>query len=211
MAITKAKKKKLQDEALRYLSICASDNDDLIQSHIDGLAYYMQDELGNEIEGRSQVVMSDVSDTIEWMMPTLMRIFYGGHKVLNITPQGPEDEPKAAIMEEKVNFDIQKGMNGYLLLYDWFKEALLGKYSVVKYWWEEQEKKKYHDYEGITVQELEALYNMPNISVDEVIDSEDMPGIYDVKCTEVIDLVWMQRCKLIAVVYKLLVSFVYYS
>lgn len=187
MVLSRTKKKALKDRALSYLGTCATDNDELIQSHVDGLSAYMQDELGNEVEGRSQVVMSDVADTIEWVMPSLMKIFYGGHKVLNLDPVEIDDEMKAPVMEEKVNFDMQKGLNGYLLLHDWFKDALLGKYSVVKYWWERGEKKKFLDYTGVTVMELEALYQESDITVKEVTQNEDLET-FDVKCSRMVDI-----------------------
>ena len=185
MKITRSKRKALKDRALAYLGSCATENDQLVQSHVDGLSAYMQEKLGNEVEGRSQVVMSDVADTVEWVMPSLMKIFYGGHKVLNLDPVEIEDEPKAPIMEEKVNFDMQKGLNGYLLLHDWFKDALLGKYSVVKYWWETGKKTKHMEYTGVTLQELEALHTEPDIEIREV--SEDEDG-FNVKCVKKIDI-----------------------
>lgn len=187
MAISKSKKKALKEKALAYLGTCATDNDELIQSHVDGLSAYMQDSIGNEVEGRSQVVMSDVADTIEWVMPSLMKIFYGGHKVLQLNPVEIEDEEKAPVMEEKVNFDIQKGLNGYLLMHDWFKDALLGKYSVVKYWWEKGTKKKHMDFSNVTGDELEALYNSVEIEIKEVTDGDEM-DTYNVKCTRIVDI-----------------------
>jgi hypothetical protein len=40
------------------------------------LEYYLGKPFGNEQEGRSQVVSTDVSDTVESLMPSLMRIFH---------------------------------------------------------------------------------------------------------------------------------------
>ena len=39
------------------------------------LEYYLGDKLGTEIDGRSQVVSTDVADTFETILPNLMRIF----------------------------------------------------------------------------------------------------------------------------------------
>ena len=39
------------------------------------LDYYLGEKFGNEIENRSQVVATEVSDTIEFMMPTLKKMF----------------------------------------------------------------------------------------------------------------------------------------
>ena len=37
--------------------------------------YYYALPFGNEVEGRSQYVDSTVQDTIEWIKPSLMRVF----------------------------------------------------------------------------------------------------------------------------------------
>ena len=38
--------------------------------------YYYALPFGNEVEGRSQYVDSTVQDTIEWIKPSLMRVFH---------------------------------------------------------------------------------------------------------------------------------------
>ena len=42
---------------------------------MDAMRYYLSEPFGNEVENRSQVVCSEVSDTINFMLPTLMKIF----------------------------------------------------------------------------------------------------------------------------------------
>ena len=56
------------------------------------LEYYLGKPFGNEQEGRSQVVSNDVLDTVESLMPSLMRIFTAGDNVFNCEGMGPEDE-----------------------------------------------------------------------------------------------------------------------
>lgn len=163
----KKQKQQLMDKALSHLKVALQDNVTLLDDYRQNLDAYFSKPYGNEIKGRSQVVMSDVSDTVEWIMPALMKIFYGGTKVVEIKPQGPEDEDKARLMEEKINFDFQKGMNGYTLLHDWFKTALLGKTAVVKYWWEKHDEYKKRTYEGLSAQEFAALQENPNFIIDE--------------------------------------------
>ena len=45
------------------------------QDRIDAMDYYLGEPFGNEQPDRSQVVSTEVSDTIEHIMPNLMRIF----------------------------------------------------------------------------------------------------------------------------------------
>ena len=42
---------------------------------IQAMDYYMGEKFGNEQEGRSQVVTTEVADTNEFIMPGLMRTF----------------------------------------------------------------------------------------------------------------------------------------
>jgi len=48
--------------------------DDEMQAERDmAIRYYHAEPLGNEIDGRSNFVDSTVQDSIEWIMPSLMR------------------------------------------------------------------------------------------------------------------------------------------
>ena len=54
-------------------------------------------------EGRSKAVSTDVADTIEGLMPTLMDIFCGGDEVVRFEPVGPEDVAAAEQETDYVN------------------------------------------------------------------------------------------------------------
>jgi len=123
-----------------------------------------------DIKGRSQINQTDVADTIEWVMPALMSIFYGGHNIVELRPQGPGDEQAAKLMQEKVNYDFTKGMDGFNLFYDWFKDGLMNKLGAVKYWWDESETQKKEEYEELTEEEYAVYAN----DEDFEITSEEM-------------------------------------
>ena len=46
------------------------------------MQYYYGLPFGNEVEGRSQFVDSTVQDTIEWIKPSLMRVFASGDEMV---------------------------------------------------------------------------------------------------------------------------------
>ena len=50
------------------------------QERIRAMDFYLGEPMGNEVEGRSQVVSTEVSDTIEAIMPNLMRVFTANDK-----------------------------------------------------------------------------------------------------------------------------------
>ena len=50
-------------------------NDTVSDQREKAMEYYYGLPFGNEVDGRSQYVDSSVMDTIEWIKPSLMRVF----------------------------------------------------------------------------------------------------------------------------------------
>jgi hypothetical protein len=69
------------------------------------------------LEGRSSAVSTDVADTIEGLMPTLMDIFCGGDDVVRFDPVGPEDVKAAEQETDYVNHVFMQRNPGFLILY----------------------------------------------------------------------------------------------
>jgi hypothetical protein len=90
------------------------------------------------LEGRSSAVSTDVADTIEGLMPTLMDIFSGGDEVVRFDPVGPEDVKAAEQETDFVNHVFMQKNSGFLILYTFIKDALLSKTGIVKIWTEEE-------------------------------------------------------------------------
>lgn len=101
------------------------------------LDIYLGNPYGDEVEGRSSVVSTDAQDTIEWILPSLMKVFAGSHDVVHYEPEGPEDEEKAKQASDLCNYVFVKDNKGIIVLNSWFKDALMHRYGVVKVWWEE--------------------------------------------------------------------------
>lgn len=143
------------------------------------LEYYYGEPFGNEVEGRSSYVSRDVADTIEWIMPSLMRIFTGGDTIVRFEPQGPEDEKNAQQATDYVNYIFQRQNDGFLTLYTWFKDALLSKNGFVKVYWEKYTEYKTENYERLTDDEFALLLNDPSVeplehTEDAVMDPNGM-------------------------------------
>ena len=63
--------------------------DDVSEQRREAMRYYYALPLGNEIEGRSQYVDSTVQDTVEWIKPSLMRVFASGDELVKFEPNNP--------------------------------------------------------------------------------------------------------------------------
>jgi len=101
-------------------------------------------------EGRSEAISSDVSDTVEGMLPHLIDIVAGADEVVRFEPVGPGDEDQAQQETDYVNHVFMNENDGFRILYDFAKDGLLGKNGVVKVWWEEKEEEEREDYYDLT-------------------------------------------------------------
>ena len=137
--------------------------------------YYYALPFGNEVDGRSQYVDSTVQDTIEWIKPSLMRIFGSGDEFVKFTPHGPEDVDAAAQATDYVNYVFSKDNNGWEIMYSWFHDALLQKNGIVKVWWDEYEEPQREEYQNLSDMEFGYLITDDNVEVLEhtVIESDD--------------------------------------
>ena len=87
----------MDEEDFRYrvrqaIEDCATYIDSYIAPDREtAMNYYLGNLFGNEEAGRSQVVMTEVRDTVLAMMPSLLRIFVGGTKTLEFVPKSAED------------------------------------------------------------------------------------------------------------------------
>lgn len=145
------------------------------------LDFYYGRPLGNEIDGRAQVVTKDLMDVIEWRMPSLMRIFATMNAV-QFDPVGPEDTDEAKQETGYVRHVIWKKNPGFMNTYNWLKDGLMQKVGYVKYWWEEEEKLEYDEYTGLSEDQLTmTLMQLEAEGSVEVMGTEEKDGLYSVK------------------------------
>ncbi len=134
--------------------------------------HYLGKPYGNEIDGRSQVVMRDVADTIEWIKPSLMKVFASGDEVCRFDPTGPEDVEQAEQETEYCNYVLNQKNNGFLILHDWFHDALLQKTGYVLVQYETEEVPSRETYRGLSDDELALLMQ----GEPEVLEHTAYPG-----------------------------------
>lgn len=123
----------------------------------NALNAYFARPLGNEIDDRSQIVMPELRDTVEWIMPTLMEIFVGSGKPVQFDPQSPEDEDQAEIETEVVNHVFMRQNDGFFILHDFFKDALLLRNGYISSYWLKKRKTSVESYTGLGETELTML------------------------------------------------------
>jgi hypothetical protein len=122
-----------------------------------GTEYYRGDPFGNEEDGRSQVVAMEVRDTVSAMLPSLMKVFFSSENVVEYVPRGPEDVASTQQATDYANYIFSNDNNGFMTTYALFKDSLVRKCGIAKYWWDEVEEVKIDDYSGLDDQTVQVL------------------------------------------------------
>ena len=142
-------------------------SDEINQARADAMRDYLGEPLGNEIDGRSQVISTDTQDVIESIMPDLIQVFTASDKAVRYEPVGPEDEAGAAQATEYANYVWHADNAGFTIFHDWFKDALLQKTGIIKIWWDETDKVERRQYTGLSADHLALLMDEKDVEVIE--------------------------------------------
>lgn len=87
----------------------------------------------------SDLVSTDVADTIEWALPSLMKVFTGSDEVITIAGVTEEDDTKAETMQELLVYQLQRQNKFFPILYNWIKDSLITGLGIIKCYWERTE------------------------------------------------------------------------
>ena len=121
---------------------------------VEAAEYYRAAPFGDEEDGRSQIVLSEVRDTIQAILPSLMRIFTSGQKIVEYMPRRAEDIKVADQASDAVNFIFNEMNPGFQILYSAFKDALLKKTGIVTWWAENDDKVVEKCFSGLLEEEV---------------------------------------------------------
>lgn len=155
------------------------DSDDDVQEERAKALEYAKGKMDDvpALANRSKAVSTDVQDAVETVLPDLVEIFTGGEDVAAFTPTGEEDEEAATQETEYLNHIVFQKNPGFLNFYSAFKDALLVKTGVWRFWWEDAEEVTEERYEGKSAIEYGIMREMPDIEIADVEEIELAPGV----------------------------------
>lgn len=170
----------MSDEEFRYIVYQAIDDS---QTYIDSyiapereaaMSYYLGNALGNEEEGRSQVIMTEVRDTVLAMLPSLLRIFTGGDKILEFVPKNAEDVASAEQATDLINYIFMQENSGFRILHDAMKDALILKTGILTWYKLDDESVEYYSYSGLSLAEANLITQDKDVTVDTYVEETDL-------------------------------------
>lgn len=181
----KGEGKMKDDELKRIMHGLISDAEELCDGELSpkreaASDYFLGRPFGNEEEGRSQVVVTEVRDVAHGTLPSLLRIFFGPDRVVEFAPRTEAGVPIAKQASDYVHYIFAEDNAGFMRARDVLLDGLIRKLGVFKWGWEDGREQAFCDY-GLTREALEQLAVRPDVALVEV--TEEDAGTYEVTYT----------------------------
>ncbi len=171
----------INNYAAQSLGSGASDRGDLSKQRSISLDAYAGKQLDSSPAGRSSVNDRAVFETIQWIMPSMMRIFSGGDNVVEFDPTGPEDEEVAEQESDYLNYLVTQKSDWELTVREWCQDALLTKNAYCLVDMEEKKVPETERYEGQTEEQVTLLLedDLEVVGQNQFDDPEDEGMLID--------------------------------
>jgi len=142
---------------------------------------------GDEVDGRSKVVTHDIEDTINWIMPSLMRAFAPSDELITVDDEALDDGHE--ILKQAADYVSHvwfKDNPGEVVTHDFCFDALLQKIGIIRTYWRDPEPKPAKMLEGVPIEQLTRYQQDPEYEIleqEEIVkEANGQPYVcYDIK------------------------------
>lgn len=144
---------------------------DISDDRKENFNYYVGAEYGNEREGYSSFVTREALETVEWVLPNVLRTFLSGDQVVQFEPMGPDDEDASAQETDITNYFVMRanngGLGGFLPLHHWMKDCLMYPNGYIKAYMEEITETDVGTVTGLNEYGVQMLDDDPDVEIIE--------------------------------------------
>ena len=141
--------------------------------------YYRGDPFGNEEEGRSQIVMTEVRDTVQAIIPSLLRIFTASEDIVEFAPRNAATVDLAAQQTDYINYVFYNDNPGFAILHAAFKDALVRKTGIIKWRWSEDTEISEAEYTDLDQAQVALLTQDPDVEIVELEENTVQEAVVD--------------------------------
>ena len=141
--------------------------------------YYHGKPLGNEEEGRSRAILTEVRDGILGVLPSILRVLHGPEHTVEYAPRRADGVAGAEQATDYIRYVYEEDNPGFLITHSTLKDGLLKKIGIVKWGMDEHVEVVATPYRGISREELAFLLSDESVTVtrltprpDELLDAE---------------------------------------
>src|SRR6185437_4348249 len=124
-------------------------------------------------EGQSNVIDRTVFETVQWVLPSLCRIFANGDDIVTLQPDNDADTAQAQQESAYLNWLVTQKNDWFSLFLEWATDALLTKNAYFLAYRDRKRTVEIEKYEKQTKEGLALLLQDPQV---ELIDSKEYPA-----------------------------------
>ena len=125
----------------------------------------------------------DLWSTVEWMLPDMLKAFFGSDRIINISGMSSEDADRAERVMELLQWQLTVKNQGYKVFKSWFGDALATNLGVLKCYWKRETETVPHQ-EILDEQRLVGILQDPKNKVMRSEPVSMMPPMAMVQWTE---------------------------
>jgi hypothetical protein len=138
--------------------------------------YYHARPFGNEEQGRSQVVMSEVRDAIHGVLPSMLRVIHGPELPVEFTPTNPKNIEQARQQSDYINYVYNVKNPGFKITQSVMKDGLIRRLGIYKWLWDESEATKPFALYNRTHEDLVTLAMDEKVNVTAITEAGETEG-----------------------------------
>jgi hypothetical protein len=146
---------------------------ELSRNRATATEYYQGKKFGNEEDGRSQVVSTDVRDGVRAVMPGMLRVIFGPERVVEFRPRSAETVAVAEQATDFINYVFSEMNNGFLHTHSVLKDGLVKKIGAYKWGWDTSYVKCAYKVENLSQEQLEQLASDDEVELTRIVTAED--------------------------------------
>lgn len=161
-----------------YLNDCISITTELQKNREDATRYYLAQAIGGERPGRSNVVMTDVQDTVDWIMPSLVKQFCGQKAAVTFLPTSEQDVEAAKIETDYCNWVLHTKNCGFEIVNNWLQDGLVYRNGYVKVCYNVKTDQRVEEYKGVLPDQMALLMQDASFNIIEAtqVDINGLPS-----------------------------------
>jgi hypothetical protein len=128
-------------------------------------------------EGQSNVIDRTVFETVQWILPSLCRIFANGDDIVTLQPENEADEAESQQEAAYLNWLVNTKHDWFSLFLEWATDALLTKNAYFLVYRDRSTKIEIEKYEGQTAQGVSFLMQDSTVQIIESqqYEAKDLP------------------------------------
>jgi len=146
---------------------------------------------GNEEDGRSKAILTEVRDGILGAIPSIVRVLHGPEHTVEFVPKTAQGVAAAEQATDYVRYIYEEDNAGFLTTHSTIKDGLLKRIGIVKWGMDETPEVRSTLYQGLTREDVALLAQEEGIELTYAIQQGEDSFDVEVSRTELIGKAWV--------------------